>query len=572
MRFCIDVYEIICIIDAFFRFKNTSTTCQAASDAILDPGQDSTAVPSTSRNISHTQNSSISETIEAVISKYCTLLDEDEKSDEEKQVSTWSAVTGASLKKFNFLVDAVGPIDAIRESYLDRSPVEFFYIFFNDDVIDLIVTETNRYAQQKINAGIQQKSRLHRWKDTDAEEIKTFFAISLWMGLARFPKIVDYWRKNMLYSNKISEKMSRNRFELLLRTLHFSNNEDAIANDRLAKLGPLLKLLTDKFRKVYIPEREVCIDETLVPFRGRLLFKQYIKNKRHKFGIKLYKICCKGGYTFDLKVYVGNDKDPNISASSKIVLQLMEPLLHQGRILYTDNYYTSITLAHELLKRETHIVGTLRSNRKLNPEEVTKKKLKKSEIIARECEGVVVLKWQDKREVLCLSTCHTANTIKIKRRNDEIDKPVLICDYNNSKSFIDLSDQLKAYATPLRKGIKWYRKLAFELLLGTSLVNAYVLYKIVTKGDISITAFKEKVVESILNLDILQEEDETELHLLDEVGSKDRRRCVICYEKIYENEGRKSAQLKTRKSKFCCRQCKKFYCLTCFFAVHKYKK
>lgn len=212
--------------------------------------------------------------------------------------------------------------------------------------------------------------------------------------------------------------MSRNRFELLLCVLHFSNNEDAVDGDRLAKLGPLLKLLTDKFKEVYIPEREVCIDETLVPFRGRLLFKQYIKNKRHKFGIKLYKICCKGGYTFDFKVYVGNDKDPNISASSKIVLQLMEPLFHRGRILYTDNYYTSVTLAQELLKRETHLVGTLRSNRKLNPEEVTKTKLRKGEIIARESQGVVVLKWQDKRDLLCLSTCHTADTVKIKRRTE----------------------------------------------------------------------------------------------------------------------------------------------------------
>ncbi|KAJ8944312.1 hypothetical protein NQ314_009503 [Rhamnusium bicolor] len=93
--------------------------------------------------------------------------------------------------------------------------------------------------------------------------------------------------------------------------------------------------------------------------------------------------------------------------------------------------------------------------RKLIPTEVTTKKLKKGEINAREHNGVVVLKWQDKRDVLCLSTYHTAVTTKVmvmvmvmvgevKRRGEEIDNPTNICDYDNSKSFIDLSDQLKA--------------------------------------------------------------------------------------------------------------------------------
>lgn len=58
------------------------------------------------------------------------------------------------------------------------------------------------------------------------------------------------------------------------------------------------------------------------------------------------------------------DKDPHLKVSTKIVLQLMKPLLHQGRIVFTDNYYTSVTLARELLAPETYVVGTHR--KKLN--------------------------------------------------------------------------------------------------------------------------------------------------------------------------------------------------------------
>ena len=114
-----------------------------------------------------------------------------------------------------------------------------------------------------------------------------------------------------------------------------------------------------------------------MPFRGRLSFRQYIKNKRHKFGIKLYKICVEKGYTYDLDVYCDkSSKTFTGSESVGIVMKLMEQLLDKGRTLYVDNYYTSVALAQKLLERNTHLVGTLRSNRKLNPRDVIQKKTK----------------------------------------------------------------------------------------------------------------------------------------------------------------------------------------------------
>jgi len=42
-----------------------------------------------------------------------------------------------------------------------------------------------------------------------------------------------------------------------------------------------------------------------------------------------------------------------------------------------DNWYTSVELAELLNRQQTHLVGTLRTNRKSNPKEVTPKKFKK---------------------------------------------------------------------------------------------------------------------------------------------------------------------------------------------------
>jgi hypothetical protein len=160
------------------------------------------------------------------------------------------------------------------------------------------------------------------------------------------------------------------------------------------------------------------------------------------------------------------------------------------------NYYTSIDLTHQ-----THLVGTLRSNRKLNPKAVIDKKLKKGETVAAESNtGVVIQKWKDKRDVLTLSTKHTNAVMKITCGRKEIEKPAAVIDYNNHKAYIYLSDQMKAYTTSLRRGVKWYRKLAIELLAGSALVNAFILHQEVANEKMSITKFKEEVASNLLQI------------------------------------------------------------------------
>lgn len=37
-------------------------------------------------------------------------------------------------------------------------------------------------------------------------------------------------------------------------------------------------------------------------------------------------------------------------------------------------------------------------------------------------------------------------------------KPIAVVDYNEAKSYIDVSDSKTSYASTIRKGIKWYKK------------------------------------------------------------------------------------------------------------------
>lgn len=71
-------------------------------------------------------------------------------------------------------------------------------------------------------------------------------------------------------------------------------------------------------------------------------------------------------------------------------------------------------------------------------------------------------------------------------------KPEIVIFYNKAKSFIDRADQMAAYSSSLRRSLKWYKKIAFDLILGTEVVNAFSLFKSVTKKPLTSLISKRK--------------------------------------------------------------------------------
>ena len=145
--------------------------------------------------------------------------------------------------------------------------------------------------------------------------------------------------------------MVRDRFELLLMFWHFSDNNKYHPNqDRLFKLKPRLDLLKARFKLVCIPGAVITIDETMIPWRGRLLFKQYIPDKAHKYGVKMYKLAATNGYTWNYSIYTGG-QDPmaGLGHAETIVMNSLDGLLGCYRTVVADNFFTSISLAKSLL-------------------------------------------------------------------------------------------------------------------------------------------------------------------------------------------------------------------------------
>lgn len=438
----------------------------------------------------------------------------------------------------------------------------------DNEILSILVNETNRYGNNLCSLPLRPKSRLKKWTEVNIDEMKTFLGIVMWMGLTPQPSLASYWSKSYLYRSEIPKYMTRNRFEIILRTFHCSNNAECPPGDRLFKIRNLVDLLVMKFKMWNVPSENMCIDESVIPFVGRLSFRQFIKNKRHRYGIKVFKLCINDGYTIDFKIYAGQESVPGVGVSTKIEMELAEDYLDKGRTMYTDNWYTSVTLANQLLNRSTNLVGTLHSNRKFNPVSVVKAKLKKGEIMSSQSQNnIVVLKWKDKRDVLMLSTKHKNNTVIVNnKRGKQVVKPQMVIDYNKAKGYVDICDLRSSYHSPLRRSLKWYRKVMFEILLNTCLLNAMSLYTAVTSKKISVTQFRESIIHSLIKKIEVQPSEEKHILI-----NAQRGKCYICYKEMAEQGGRQYAQKITRRVQTKCAKCLKYFCLECFFKTHSCK-
>lgn len=451
---------------------------------------------------------------------------------------------------------------------------DFYSLLVTDEIFEMIADETNIYATQRS----RDCHRLKEWIPTNKNEIKQLFGLIIWMGLVKLPNIQLYWSKDVAYTQSIPRRvMSRNRFEILLRMLHFSNDEEADENDRLSKIRTLIDMLNENFKKYYDPDEIVCVDESLVPFHGRI-FKQHLKLKEHKNGVKIVKLCCGPGYTYNFCVYGGKSVDAK-STPTNIIMSLCKDILGKGHTVYINNWYTSIYLAEKLLEAKTHLVGMLRKNEPELPEEVKLKRLNQGELIAREkTNGLTVFKWKDKRDVLLLSTKHSTEMVYIHKKSNSRYKPAVIVDYKAGKASADLSDKMVAYCNPLRRAIKWYRKVALTLLLNMSIVNALILFQKV-HNRIKIAEFRKNLAMYLMQC---QEEvvwpiakvtrPRHEIKIREGTARKVRRCCKNCYKKNVEKYGRQAGKNRTKRVLTFCEDCdgSPHLCLPCFNELHRH--
>lgn len=218
--------------------------------------------------------------------------------------------------------------------------------------------------------------------------MKAFIAILLEMGIRKRPTIFSYWASNSRPIPWFGKMMSRDRFQLLLRFFHLTDNSKLFSPgnekyDPCAKFQPIVDHANRLFRHYYTPHEHLCIDETLVGTKSHSQLLQYLPSKHHhKWGIKFWMLCdsvvnyCLAFYCYRGAKNKKDKKELQEHGRSFVVVKMRLALgnyFMKGYHVVVDNFFSSVDLARELYKNQTYLTGTLRRNRKNIPIELKEK-------------------------------------------------------------------------------------------------------------------------------------------------------------------------------------------------------
>lgn len=394
-----------------------------------------------------------------------------------------------------------------------QTPVHYFLSFFSDDLITIIVENTNLYSTQVTGKSV----------NTTHNEIKDFLAILLRMGIVDMPAYTDYWSEAMRFEN-VSSVMPLKRFQILRRYLHFANN-DEMNDDSFYKVRPVLEMVRQNCIRLESENRH-SIDEMMIPYKGTKAGsrRQYVKNKPKKWGYKMFVRSGVSGIVNDFLMYGGEDtfrgysfttEEEQLGMSGKVVVALCKSIQNlQCQIVYFDNFFCSLELI--LWLRDEYGIfslGTLRANRLRGCPLKADKQLAKSgrgsyDQKVDDDKKIAIIKWYDNRAVVLASSYVASEPVttikrysKAEKKRVEVCCPEIVKHYNAHMGGVDLSDMLVALYRTALKTRRWYMGI-FSQILDICVNNAWLLYRREcalknTPSDLNLKQFRLRVAEGL---------------------------------------------------------------------------
>ncbi|XP_063222023.1 piggyBac transposable element-derived protein 4-like isoform X2 [Bacillus rossius redtenbacheri] len=271
---------------------------------------------------------------------------------------------------------------------------QIFFLFFNLQIAQLIVEQTTLYASQKGQV-----------LNISVAELNAFIGISIIMGFNKLPSLRLYWSSNPNFTNdRISKIMTLKRFLFILRMLHLNDNtkmpeRSSLNFDKLFKVRPILNHFNAVFRQVFSPSRFLSIDESMIAFKGRSSFKQYLPLKPIKRGFKIWVICCSvTGYMIGYDFYAGKTATREGPLGESVVLGLVRGYENLGYCIFFDRFFSSFSLVKKLLLKGCFNCSTILQTKKFFPKDLLKndKNLTLGEYDYVSTRDMGLVKWKDR--------------------------------------------------------------------------------------------------------------------------------------------------------------------------------
>ncbi|KAF5276414.1 hypothetical protein FQR65_LT16336 [Abscondita terminalis] len=321
-----------------------------------------------------------------------------------------------------------------------------------------------------------------------------------------------------LRNSAIASAMSRNRFREILKFLHFADNTKLDSNDKFAKIRPLIKHLNEKFIHFMPSEKNIDVDESMVPYYSHHSCKQRIQGKPIRYGFKFWSMNLSNGYLISTDAYQGKGTrmvdDGDLGLGASVVLTFANRLNAKYTDcrfnFFTDNFFTGLSLTEKMTNLGYGCTGTIRENRIGNCP-LKKNSMKSSargsiDSFCNSEKNLIIIQWKDNSIVQVASNCFGVNPTKLVKRYSAADKkyiqvemPHAINQYNCHMGGTDLMDRnVSNYRIKIRNNKWWWQ--IFTHLLSASISNAWLLHRI--SHDNNIVA-KEESFKKLATLDLL---------------------------------------------------------------------
>ena len=372
-------------------------------------------------------------------------------------------------------------------------------MFFDDELVDNIVMQTNKYALQN-----------NRTLAMTTEELMTFIGTLLLSGYSRLPHRRLYWSDKDDVPKLVANSIRRNRFEEILKNFHLSDNDNLDDTDRLTKLRPFVSKLQEKFRENNTLDEYLSIDESMIPYYGRHYAKQYIRGKPVRFGFKNWALCSSTGYMYGFDIYTGKSATHyEHGLGGDVVIGLVEQVgvpIDKGHKIVFDNYFTSYKLLMHLRTSGYQAIGTIRENRTGNcpcKSVAVMKKEARGSYDYRSSGDVLIIRWHDNSVVTLGSNfgaMEEGNVLRwsqAEKKKIAVTRPTLFDLYNKGMGGVDQMDQqVAAYRTRIRQRKWWWPIAAY--LIDVTIVNAWYLSRKFAGNTDSLLDFRRELATTLL--------------------------------------------------------------------------
>jgi hypothetical protein len=148
----------------------------------------------------------------------------DELADDLEELQVFDEVSNEDKMDINSMSESHtsnGGFTSISSS--DTTPIVVFRSYFKEEILDLIVEQTNIYGRHKFQRKSQNTK--NRWKDVGFNDIESFLRIIIVMGINDLPRMKLYCSKeNIFHNGFISATMSRDRFLQIFYNFHLADN------------------------------------------------------------------------------------------------------------------------------------------------------------------------------------------------------------------------------------------------------------------------------------------------------------------------------------------------------------